>query len=311
MHSRTGSVITQADAVFAGGGVKGIGLIGALNVASEMGIAWKRVGGSSAGAIVAALVAAGYENEELKNIFLDEFPYRKMREKNILNYLSYPGALMNLFFYLGLWNSTPLYRFLQKKLADRGIVTFADLRRQTDVELRVVCSDITRGRTVVFPRDLVDYDIDPDTFEVALAVRISSALPLVFRPIHIAGSNFVDGGILSNFPVWLFDVPDGVKPRWPTIGFRLMDPNRAAWKEKKGIIAYLMSIFTTMHDAHNPQVADSDRMRTISIPTLGIRTADFGISREQRLALYEAGRDAAKLFFQLWHYDVREHRRNS
>ena len=47
----------MADAVFGGGGVKGIGFVGAIAVAEERGYKWVNVAGASAGAIVAALLA--------------------------------------------------------------------------------------------------------------------------------------------------------------------------------------------------------------------------------------------------------------
>lgn len=56
----------KADAVFEGGGVKGIGLVGAIAVAEEYGYRFVNVAGSSAGAIVAALLAAGYSAAEIK-----------------------------------------------------------------------------------------------------------------------------------------------------------------------------------------------------------------------------------------------------
>lgn len=66
----------RADAVFEGGGVKGIGLVGALAVAEERGYRWVNVAGTSAGAIVASLVAAGYGAGEMKEI-LQELDYRR------------------------------------------------------------------------------------------------------------------------------------------------------------------------------------------------------------------------------------------
>ena len=55
----------MADAVFEGGGVKGIGLVGAVAVAEERGYQWVNIAGTSAGAIVAALLAVGYSVAEI------------------------------------------------------------------------------------------------------------------------------------------------------------------------------------------------------------------------------------------------------
>ena len=64
----------MADAVFEGGGVKGIGLVGAVAVAEERGYQWVNIAGTSAGAIVAALLAAGYSATEMKQI-MEELDY--------------------------------------------------------------------------------------------------------------------------------------------------------------------------------------------------------------------------------------------
>lgn len=98
--------------------------------------------------------------------------------------------------------------------------TFGDLRTGEQPEqfawsLVVTASDLSRRRLVRIPWDLSTYGIDPDDFSVARAVHASSAIPYVFEPVRVAGATWVDGGLLSDFPVQLFDRPDG-QPRWPT-----------------------------------------------------------------------------------------------
>jgi NTE family protein len=61
----------KVDAVFEGGGVKGIGLVGAISVIEEAGYEFINVAGTSAGAIVAALLAAGYTAAEMKEIITE------------------------------------------------------------------------------------------------------------------------------------------------------------------------------------------------------------------------------------------------
>ena len=69
-----------ADLVFQGGGVKGIGLVGAYSVLEERGYRPVNMAGASAGAIVAALVAAGYSAEELRSIMM-EIPFDKFMDE--------------------------------------------------------------------------------------------------------------------------------------------------------------------------------------------------------------------------------------
>ena len=59
---------SNVDLVFEGGGLKGIGLVGAYSVLEERGYRPQNVAGASAGAIVAALVAAGYTAVELREV---------------------------------------------------------------------------------------------------------------------------------------------------------------------------------------------------------------------------------------------------
>lgn len=70
-----------ADAVFEGGGVKGIGLVGALKSFEDNGYCWRNLSGTSAGSIVAALVAVGLSAEEIRKLML-KLDYNKIADKN-------------------------------------------------------------------------------------------------------------------------------------------------------------------------------------------------------------------------------------
>ena len=69
-----------ADLVFEGGGVKGIGLAGAFAALEQRGFTRKGVAGASAGAITAALIAAGYSSRELDEILLN-VPFGEFKDK--------------------------------------------------------------------------------------------------------------------------------------------------------------------------------------------------------------------------------------
>lgn len=59
-----------------------------------------------------------------------------------------------------------------------------------------------------------------------------------------------------------------------------------------------------MMDAHDTRyIEDADFVRTIPIPTLGVRTTEFDLSRKKSDNLYESGRKAAEEFFQHWDFD--------
>jgi predicted acylesterase/phospholipase RssA len=103
-------------------------------------------------------------------------------------------------------------------------------RARVRYRLRVIASDVSEGRMLVLPDDIEDYEdedgrpLTRDTFPIARAVRMSMSFPYFFEPVTLRRNGephlIVDGGLLSNFPIFLFD---GDKPplrRW-TFGFRL------------------------------------------------------------------------------------------
>ena len=100
--------------------------------------------------------------------------------------------------------------------------TFADLVHPEFADdprfrsrLQVIASDVTTHELLVLPRDATKLGIEPDELDVALAVRMSMSIPVFFEPVRFENPKtgethvIVDGGMLSNFPVWLFDCDDG------------------------------------------------------------------------------------------------------
>jgi len=294
----------MADAVFEGGGVKGIGLVGAVAVAEEKGYQWVNVAGTSAGAIVAALLAAGYSAAELKEI-LEELDYNKFKDSSLFDRVPLVGPLASVIFEKGIYEGKFLENWIRGLLQKKNVQTFNDLilEEYKDDEryrfkLRVIASDISRGRLLILPQDVADFGIRPEDLSVATAVRMSMSIPTNQL------SYIVDGGILSNFPVWLFD-SEGEIPEWSTFGFKLVEPEEECEipHQVRGPISLLTALFSTMMQAHDARyIKDEQFIRTLPIPTLGIGTTEFDISRERSEALYQSGREAAKKFFDTWSF---------
>ncbi len=304
----------KADAVFEGGGVKGIGLVGALEVLEEEGYAWNLVAGASAGAIVASLIAAGYKAAELRPI-LENLDYRRFKDKGFIDSIPVLGRAASLLFEKGIYEGAFFESWIEGLLAAKGVKTFADLRAPAgslyEHLLQVLVSDVTQGRILVAPSGLAHYGVDPNSFPVARAVRMSMSIPFFFEPVVANGHYFVDGGLLSNFPVWLFDRQPGPGdaepplPRWPTFGFKLVEPAENRSNEVDSVIDFVKALVNTMLESHDKRhVEDFDYLRTIGIPTVGVRTTEFGLSDEKRARLYESGRTAAREFLRTWDHDV-------
>ena len=297
----------KADAVFEGGGVRGIALVGAVSVAEELGYTWENVAGTSAGAIVASLIASGYEATELKEI-MAAMDYTRFLDRRRSTRIPLVGNLINLVFKKGIYRGDAFREWLVETLAAKGKRFFGDIRTEYPEEeyrykLRVIASDLTRGRMLVLPQDVANYGLDPDELGIADAVRMSMSIPYFFEPARLGQSLIVDGGLLSNFPVWLFD-SDGI-PEWPIFGFNLVSEEEKLPRHRRivGPITLLKALFLTMmqaHDAHH--VSKANRIRTIYIDTLDIGAVEFDLSKERTTALYESGRRAAQEFFESWNF---------
>jgi NTE family protein len=286
------------DLVIEGGGIKGVLFAGAVEVLEAAGLRPVRLAGTSAGAIVAALLAAGYTAAELRailldldfSIFLDGGWYRHAR--------LWPRG--------GLHPGRKFRAWLGDLLAAKGIRRFGEIRyfdgpEGRDCPLQVVASDVTRGRMAVLPWDLEEYGLLPHWFGVADAVRASMSIPYLFDPVELpspdGSSTLVDGGLLSNYPIGLFDD----HPR-PTIGLRSVGPGDPGtirhpvrwWNRPADLLRAMAYTATEFHDARH--VRDETWVRTILLPNLGVSPIAFGLDRPAKEALYESGRSAARAF---------------
>src|SRR5262245_29888988 len=313
----------KCDAVFEGGGVKGIGLVGAVAVTEAKGYDFVNVAGTSAGAIVAALVAAGYRAEELRAI-MATLDYGKFKDPGWIDRIPVLGKAMSLGIEKGIYEGEYFEDWMRQQLQKKGKRKFGDLIMDEfkdsvpyRYKLRVVASDLSRGKMLVLPQDIKDFGIEPDDLDIARAVRMSMSIPFFFEPVTMTLQNkkqtyIVDGGILSNFPIQLFD--DGTpNPSWPTFGYLLVeeDPSRpiTVRHEIHGPLSMFAALFATMMEAHDRMYVESDAFaRTIPIPTKGVTATEFDLSKERAEMLYQSGRAAAESFFATWNFA--EYKRN-
>ncbi|BFH61652.1 patatin-like phospholipase family protein [Paenibacillus azoreducens] len=298
------------NAVFEGGGVKGISLAGAVKAAEDSGVVFNRVAGTSSGSIVAALLAAGFTADEMSEI-VKATPYASFLYRAPIFNIKIIGPAIRLWIKKGLYSGEALEYWIYNILKSKGIRTFSDI---PPGKLMIIASDITNGKILVLPDDLIKLGMNPATFEVSKAVRMSTSIPYFFDPVILRmcgqaarGKSFkdqfvyvVDGGLLSNFPLWLFDVPPG-QPQLQTIGFQMVGRTTGRPHIIRGPISMLTAMFETMLSAHDERYIEQvNRFRTIKIPTLGVGTTQFQISPDKITELYESGVNAGKKFFRNW-----------
>jgi NTE family protein len=328
----------RADGVFEGGGVKGIAFAGAIAAAEEAGGVreWVNVAGTSAGSIVAALLVAGYDSKGLQKI-LGDAKYPKFADCGIGG--KWLGGMANAVLrirglapgkYFREWMSEQLAASPLAKELGKTELTFADVKRRdlpprselpdiTDEQyqratyrLHVIGSEVTSGLMLLMPDALTNYTdkhgkpFEKDTFPIVDAVRMSMSYPFLFTPVtlHKDGKPHyvVDGGLLSNFPIWLFDSPNPKRPTWgfrlhpgasPTEGLPHRTIPRPLWA-----VPLLKAMFSAATEAWDRQnLAHAVSARTVSIPTHAISTTNFNLTRQDADDLYGWGKDAATAFF--------------
>ena len=287
------------DGVFSGGDMKGFAYVGAIQVLEERGIKFKRVAGTSAGAILATFIAAGFKAKELEEIF-DELDLTKLLDppKLVVNipFLKW----LNLYKRNGLYRGKLLEKWFQQKLATKGIYCFGDLPKGS---LKLVASDLTNGKLLVLPDDLKNCGIDCDRFPISRALRMSCGLPFFFEPVHLKNSKndcvVVDGGVLSNFPLWIYD--NGHKMR-PVLGMKLSSSSdEMPPREINNALQLFEALFSTMQNAHDKRYIDRKHEKNIIfIPVEKYSTTEFGMDEETKKKLICIGKERTIQFLRTW-----------
>jgi len=151
-----------------GGGIKGLCHAGVLKALEEHNIKPDIISGVSAGSVVGALYADGYSPDEIAALF-EDISFRQMTKLRI------PSG--------GFFKMDVFRHFISKKLRAK---TFEEL----SIPLRVVATNLDNGQSVTFS---TGHLVDP--------IIASCSVPVLFSPQIIDGVNYVDGGVLKNFPV--------------------------------------------------------------------------------------------------------------
>jgi NTE family protein len=190
--------------VFEGGGVKGIAHVGALQILQQKSILPNivRVGGTSAGAINAVLVGLNYTPAETQQI-LNKMNFEKFMDDDFGVVRDISRLLSEFGWYKGDYFRTWIGELIGKKTG-KPDATFAQVQQQkADKGFRdmyFMGTNISTHFSEVFSHE------HTPRMCVADAVRISMSIPLFFASRRSPrGDVYVDGGVLDNYPVKLFD----------------------------------------------------------------------------------------------------------
>ncbi|WP_298273522.1 patatin-like phospholipase family protein [Geobacter sp.] len=319
--------------VFEGGGVKGVAYLGALAVLREKGIldGITRVGGTSAGAITALLVGLGYGPDQIeaevrsldfKKFLDDSFGIVRDTDRLLNDFGWYKGDAFRE------WTG----RIIGQKTGNSES-TFGDVAGMKEAkgfrDLYFIGTNLSTGFAEVFSAE------HTPRMCVADAVRISMSIPLFFAAKRgIRGDVYVDGGVLDNYPVKLFDrqkyaeahahptdyyaernelLSQSGKTVSPyiyneeTLGFRLDSASEIAVFRDQAepphrpigdFFDYVKALVATVLNVQEGQHLHSDDwQRTIYIDTLDVGATDFDITDDRKNELVASGRTGAEHYF--------------
>lgn len=155
--------------VLGGGGCRGYGHIGVLRVLDREGLRPSLVVGSSVGALVGALYAAGMSADELESAGAGA-------SHNMLRSWIFP-------FTLGMFSGDRIRRFVESKIGKTSI-------QMLPTSFAVVATNLRSGRLKIFDRG-----------DIARAVQASASAPGLLEPVEIDGELYVEGALSAPVPV--------------------------------------------------------------------------------------------------------------
>ena len=288
----------EADGVFRGGGMKGLGLAGAL-----LGFAqhpthpikrWVNVAGASAGSIIAAFLAVEGDGavDGLKDL-LEGAPYPTFED--------IPGghlaAGVDLLAHHGMARGDVFRAWFDRVLGDARFrqVQTPDGR---DWRLKMTAVDVTRHKLLLLPEDLGRYRrpesseaIDPNDYPIAEAVRMSMSIPVVFEPVQLVRDTVrcVDPGSTGLVAGAEVDRADALELT-----------RRCEEHGDRGATVLARFAIDLAHTAQSAWddrfVSHSTRVRTVTVDAGDVGTVDFKLDHAARKALVERGQAAATRF---------------
>jgi NTE family protein len=272
--------VTEVYGVFEGGGIRGTALVGAVAAAEDLDFTFRAVAGTSAGAIVASLIASGCKAGEIwDTMFSKDFNDFKDPVSRI------PGLRRIVAWRkLGFHKGDEFQRWIAEQISFKvsGFYNRAITFRDLPLPLTVIAADVVNQQIKVFSRTQTAGQ------SVADAVRMSMSIPFFFCPVRYAHELIVDGGVLSNFPIWAFDKEQREHPL-PILGFRLQQPDLPPPKICTPLDFARSLVNTVIKASTQLQIDLAENANIIELPTSDVRTTDFDISEEKKSDLYDGG----------------------
>lgn len=279
---------TITNLVFGGTGVRNAAYVGGMLALEERGLYGdiKGFAGTSAGAIVAALAGLGYTPSEVLKILMD------------LDFKSIPGGnpllgpfrmLTKFGWFDAKFLEKQLGEYVRRKVGD-PLASIIECERKCGTTIRIIGTNLSRRTPQTFPTEALS------NRPLVEAVRISMAIPLFFEGVRVAGDIYVDGGVLYNLPIHVFD--DDQTANFGTIGMVVTASDDESSQRVRFPLDYAVALLRTLIGTQTDAIneAPTARSRVIQVDDLGISPIDFNITQAQKWALVDAGKVAMHSF---------------
>lgn len=288
--------------VFEGGGIRGIAFGGVVYYLEKHGLREhiKRFAGSSAGSIVAAGLSVGYTGPEIIQLLHDtDFDSFKDAPWGAL------GDVYRFWTKYGVYKGDAFEAWFEKVLEKKtgnGNITLLEVYQIYGKELAITGTCLNTHDTVYF-----HYSKYPH-MPVKKAVRISMSIPIFFASVRIGDKVMVDGGMLNNYPIWIFDGPTIGDPHVTdeeiccskTIGFKLMtDAEKQDYQlyhvdEKiNGLIDFATALINSMLiQIERGHIRTGYWKKTVCINTHNVGSLEFKLPLDTMQKLIQTGYDS-------------------
>ncbi len=310
LSAQTKSVIKNL--VFEGAGIRGIAYCGAIHEMEKAGRMQQieKIGGTSAGAIVALTLSLGYTSKEIQEI-ISETNFKHFNDGRFI----FAGGINRINKYFGWYRGNKFEKWLAKLIEQKTAnadITFEELHQRGFKNLFITGTCLNKQQLVVFSHETYPQ------MKVKDAVRISMSIPLYFEAVFIDSSGkiihhpkqkegldvMVDGGLTGNFPIKMFDSLSS--PNFSTLGFRIDNEDQIKNDQENKQIApmlvtnmkqYLNAFYSMVIENLNRQhLTPEDWQRTISISDGKIGPRIRKLSTEEISILIKNRQQATQTF---------------
>ncbi|MCI1273767.1 MAG: patatin-like phospholipase family protein [Clostridiaceae bacterium] len=266
--------------LFGGGAIRGLAYIGAAKALEELDIKPKRFVGSSVGSIIASLLAIGYDADGIKKSFID------------VNYNLFKDIQLGFGPLIALSKGNVFLDWLRDAIESKFYGEKYEKGKNEPVKFKDIDNDL-----IIITTDLENFQCQEfskyatPNFEIASAIRISSCMPGLMKPVEYEGRILVDGDLQKSVPMWKLS-PNILIPDERILEFRLEgDFNKDA--NMKNGMDYANAVYSCMTSMSTDFIkhvyGNKDKFDYIVLNTGDILIVDFNTPMEKREEIVDMG----------------------